>query len=51
MACCQANSFANESKNSPNAVSSSFNESDEKYIPPDFMNNKTWLDFVKVNLI
>ena len=39
-ACCQANAM----KKMPDK------DNDADYTPPDFMNNKTWLDFTKVNI-
>ena len=56
MACCQGNVFSEETKQhnkkptTPRNQTSTpmeFNDSD-KYMPPDFMGNKTWLDFMKV---
>ena len=56
MACCQGNVFSEETTQhnkkpttprNQTSTSMEFNDSD-KYMPPDFMGNKTWLDFMKV---
>ena len=44
-ACCQMNAIKNSYKNNNPNIN---DVTREEYSPPDFMNNKTWLDFIKV---
>lgn len=42
MACCQANAFAIDLLSNRNT------HDEDRYLPPDFTSNKTWLDFIKI---